>query len=302
MSTLFLLIALVSFTLADASPLSNSDTTVEMALLRRSQVESVLSDHSRFAVSSDPDLEWQSNVQYNATAALRQLDDRDSSADGRYAFPNAAGSVTVYVVDSGIRTTHSEFRTMTYSGQNTNESRVQQVFSDQHFQLNGSREGSSSDKPAGECAEHGTHVASLVGGLTFGVAKGVRMKSLEVLNCDGSTDASKLIRALEWLSDNVHQPAVVVMAIGEVGRIPPLDRAIEQYVALIPPELCIVSHASGGVCRCQTCTCGVCESVHRHCELHPPVSVPAVLAAVHTAEIAVRPCCGRPVSAILPPA
>eukprot|EP00892_Ulva_mutabilis_P000039 jgi/Ulvmu1/10035/UM059_0084.1 len=229
MSRLLPLLTFTFYTAAHASPTAPPKLP-DAFLLRQSQVDSSLSDHSRFPIRRQPGLEWQDRVQYHATAALQELDDTTDSSENRYAFPNVADSVHVYIMDSGIRASHSEFGTITSRGQNTTESRVQQVFSSEFAASQSRRELRASESGSTECAEHGTHVASLVGGLTFGVAKGVHIKSLEVLNCDGSTDAAKLITAMEWLGENVRRPAVVMMAIGEVGRIPTLDRAIEELV------------------------------------------------------------------------
>lgn len=220
------LLALIFCTATNASPTFYPES-VRPIKLRRSQAHHVLSDHSRFAILA-PELDWQQRIQRDASTPLQQLDDGNSPPDGRYVFPNVADSVHVYIMDSGIRASHSEFRTVTSTGQNTTETRVQKVFASQSSGSQPGRVLRATDSRSAECAEHGTHVASLVGGLKFGVAKGVHLKSLEVLGCDGSTDASKLITAMEWLGENVEHPALVVMAIGEVGRIPTLDRAIEQ--------------------------------------------------------------------------
>lgn len=202
------------------------------AVLRQAQVDSSSSGHSQFTIVDEPVFQWQRRTQYNASPALQQLGDINAPSD-EYLFPNTAEGVDVYIFDSGIRASHSEFRTVSPTGQITNNSRVQQVFSTQHgLSEDDSALQDISASPV-ECAEHGTHVASLVGGLTYGVAKGVNIKALQVLNCDGSTDASKLINATQWLIENVKssRPAIVVMAIGEVGRIHQLDRAIEKCVS-----------------------------------------------------------------------
>lgn len=90
-----------------------------------------------------------------------------------------------------------------------------------------------SNPASGQCADHGTHVASLVGGLTFGAGKGVNLKSVIVLDCDGNTDALKLINATEWLADRFdgdkRTASLVVMAVGEIGHIHDLNRSIEKY-------------------------------------------------------------------------
>lgn len=229
------------------------------AALRPAQVEPSLSGDSQFSIVDEPVFQWQHRTQYNASPALQQVGDINSPRD-EYSFPNTAEGVDVYIFDSGIRASHSEFRTISPTGQITNKSRVQQVFSTQHRSAEDDSTVQDISASRGECAEHGTHVASLVGGLTYGVAKGVNIKALEVLSCDGGTDASKLINATEWLIENVKssRPAIVVMAIGEVGRIHQLDRAIEKCVSrTLLKYACVPISARlspGGVSAAVLCT------------------------------------------------
>lgn len=40
--------------------------------------------------------------------------------------------------------------------------------------------------PAIDCEGHGTHVAGVVGGLTYGVAKDVQLRAVRILDCEGN--------------------------------------------------------------------------------------------------------------------
>ena len=68
-----------------------------------------------------------------------------------------------YIIDTGIRLTHSDFGGRATSGYDAID-------------------GGSAD----DCNGHGTHVAGTVGGTTYGVAKGVSLVAVRVLDCDGS--------------------------------------------------------------------------------------------------------------------
>jgi hypothetical protein len=152
--------------------------------------------------------------------SLDRIDQPNNSLNNAFAFPSTAPSVSVYVLDTGIRATHSEFYTVSHSGQISNVSRVQDMFGVSSIQ--------DISSPGEDCAGHGSHVASLVGGLTFGVAKGVQLKAMRVLDCNGVASAASIVEGLTWLRDNAVQPAVALIAVGEGPIVPSLDEAVER--------------------------------------------------------------------------
>ena len=108
--------------------------------------------------------------------------------------------VDIYILDSGINFTHDEFENRAkYSGYDPMDSYTGER-----------REGT-------DCHGHGTHVASLAAGRTYGVAKGVRVYSVRVLNCQNSGPWSVVIDGLEHVSAAVLErgrPAVVSLSLG----------------------------------------------------------------------------------------
>jgi hypothetical protein len=118
---------------------------------------------------------------------LDRIDQKARPLDGTYSYGTTGSGVTVYVVDSGVRMTHSEFGGRATSGYD---------FVD-------------SDTDASDCAGHGTHVAGTVGGAKYGVAKSVRLVSLRVFGCGGSGLWSDTIAAFDWVVTNHSGPAVV---------------------------------------------------------------------------------------------
>src|SRR5881227_2599019 len=89
--------------------------------------------------------------------------------------------------------------------------------------------------PAGASAEvgHGTHVASILAGKTFGVARAVRVHALRILPCTGTTrtDYTAAVRAVDWITAHGVKPAVVNISPArfETGDRT-LDAAIERSI------------------------------------------------------------------------
>ncbi len=57
-------------------------------------------------------------------------------------------------------------------------------------------------------------MAGTIGGATYGVAKGVQLRGLRVLGCDGSGSTSGILAAIDWLRANHTKPAVANMSLG----------------------------------------------------------------------------------------
>ncbi|HEX8628986.1 MAG TPA: S8 family peptidase, partial [Catenuloplanes sp.] len=64
------------------------------------------------------------------------------------------------------------------------------------------------------CHGHGTHVAGTLGGSGYGVAKGVRLVAVRVMDCRGSGYLSDLIAAVEWVTRHAIRPAVANLSLG----------------------------------------------------------------------------------------
>ncbi|MFJ7336374.1 S8 family peptidase [Streptomyces sp. NPDC101110] len=149
-----------------------------------------------------------SSTQSDPTWGLDRIDQRDLPLDKKYTVAGTASDVTVYVVDTGLRTTHSQFRGRASIG-------VDKVADG----------GNGAD-----CHGHGTHVAGTIGGKDFGVAKGVKLVAVRVLNCSGRASSSKIIAAADWITANATKPAVVNMSING-GADDAEDQAIKRSIA-----------------------------------------------------------------------
>ena len=139
---------------------------------------------------------------------LDRLDQRTRPLDQTYNYYATGAGVTVYIIDTGIRTTHQEFA-----------GRVRPGFS-----------SISDGLGTADCQGHGTHVSGTVGGNTVGVAKGVLLVPVRVLDCIGSGTWSQVIAGVDWVTANHQGPSVANMSLGG-DYIQSLNDAVARSIA-----------------------------------------------------------------------
>ena len=147
-------------------------------------------------------------TQAGATWGLDRVDQRDLPLNTSYVYNNGGAGVHVYIIDTGIRATHSEFSGRMGNGYT--------AISDEY--------GTS------DCNGHGTHVAGTVGGTLYGIAKEATLHAVRVLNCSGSGSTAGVIAGIEWVTLNHQKPAVANMSLGG-GTSFALDNALRASVA-----------------------------------------------------------------------
>jgi subtilisin family serine protease len=136
-------------------------------------------------------LETTQNMDANGDPwGLDRIDQRALPLSRTYTYTTTGSGVRVYIIDTGISTSHSQF-----GGRASN---VYDAFG-----------GNGSD-----CHGHGTHVAGTVGASTWGVAKASLPRGVRVLNCSGSGSTSGIIAGLDWVRVNHIKPAVANMSLG----------------------------------------------------------------------------------------
>lgn len=158
-----------------------------------------LSEKEAIALSNDPNVDYieengevHTAAQYNPPWGLDRIDQLDRPLDGYFENNGYTGAgAHAYIIDTGILPTHQEF---------------------------GGRASIAADfigdgQNGNDCNGHGTHVAGTIGGTTYGVAKGVSLHAVRVLNCQGSGSYESVIAGVDWVTGNHVPPAVANMSL-----------------------------------------------------------------------------------------
>ena len=185
-----------------------------------------LADDPRVAyVEHDAEMEL-ADVQPSAPWGLDRTDQRDLPLSGTYEAQGGGAGVNVYVIDTGVRTTHVEFGSRARHG----------------FSAIGDGNGSN------DCHGHGTHVAGTIAGVTVGVAKAANIWAVRVLDCAGTGPMSASIAGVDWVTANHIKPAVANMSLGG-GASQALDDAIRRSVAAGVTYVVSAGNANADACQ-----------------------------------------------------
>jgi subtilisin family serine protease len=167
-------------------------------------------------LAADPDVAYveqeqeftATTTQSPATWGLDRIDQVALPLSGSFTYTNTGAGVRAYIIDTGIRVAHTEFGGRAVAA---------------YTVFNGGKRASE------DCNGHGTHVAGTVGGRTYGVAKGVSLYAVRVLDCSGSGTTSGVIAGVDYVRTqkqaNPGIPMVANMSLGG-GRSPSLDQAV----------------------------------------------------------------------------
>jgi len=153
---------------------------------------------------------------------LDRIDNR-TGLDHSYTpgVPNRGAGVHVYIIDTGVRATHADF-----GGRVVPSLDASPLPESNGWVCNPSNFTCTED-PNG----HGTHVAGIAIGSTFGVASQAIGHAVKAIRIDKQGSVAGLVTALDWIRENGQVPAIVSLSIGLGKRVPAVDVSVERLTS-----------------------------------------------------------------------
>ena len=147
---------------------------------------------------------------------LDRSDQRALPLDGQLTRTGSGAGVTVYVVDTGVLASHSEFGNRVGAG----------------FTAVNDGVGTT------DCHGHGSHVAGTIAGATYGFATEAIIIPVRVLGCNGSGTNTGVIAGINWMIDHhtAGVPAVANMSLGggyDAGLNDAVNRAVADGITFV---------------------------------------------------------------------
>jgi len=167
----------------------------------------------------------------DANWGLDRIDQTSGTLDNHFRYASTGQGVDVYILDTGIRRTHTEFVGRVATGYWVTPIVVNSV----------SRTVTSTDDDCG----HGTHVAGIAAGSTTGVAKAATIVPVKIFPggsaaiCDAGTTVTAAALGIQWIIDHrtPGRPAVANLSLGVSGNnsgSDTLDAAVRSLATYMP--------------------------------------------------------------------
>ncbi|MET9792118.1 S8 family peptidase [Streptomyces canus] len=179
------------------------------ATLSATEARRLAADPSVASVEQNQTVHLADTTQSSAPWGLDRIDQAALPLSGTYTYPDTAGSgVTAYVIDTGVRITHSQISGRASYGYDAVDG----------------------DTTASDGNGHGTHVATTIAGSTYGVAKKAKVVAVRVLDNAGSGTTAGVIAGIDWVTSNHSGPSVANLSLGG-GASSTLDTAVRNSIA-----------------------------------------------------------------------
>jgi len=171
------------------------------------QAEKMKTDESVKLIEQDQ-VVTAASTEMNAPWHLDRVDQRSIPMDTMYNYSSMGTGVNIYLIDSGIRITHTDFG-----------GRADVVF-----------DGIGDGQNGIDCYGHGTHVAGIAGSSTYGVAKNARLHAVRVLNCSGQGSIAVTMSGIDWVTAHHVSPAVANLSLILSGVSSAMDTAVTNSI------------------------------------------------------------------------
>ncbi|MCC7132245.1 MAG: S8 family peptidase [Gemmatimonadales bacterium] len=176
--------------------------------LTDSQVEALRRDPRVRLVEADAPVRADATQSPAPSWGLDRIDQANLPLDNSYTYVPTGAGVRFYGIDTGILYSHADFGGRASAG----------------------FDAVTAGGGAVDCDGHGTHTASTAAGTTYGVAKGMTIIGVRVLDCNGSGTTSGVIAGVDWVRANAIKPAVANMSLGG-GPSSALNTAVANAIA-----------------------------------------------------------------------
>lgn len=151
---------------------------------------------------------------------LDRIDQVNLPLNNSYTYPNTGAGVHFYGIDTGILGGINGTATSPHV--------------DIAGRLSSGFDAITTGGTANDCNGHGTHTATTAAGTTYGVAKGMTVHPVRVLNCAGSGTFGQVVAGINWVtSDHQAHPgqnSVANMSLGG-GLDPATNTAVKNSIA-----------------------------------------------------------------------
>ncbi|MFK4103697.1 S8 family peptidase [Streptomyces sp. NPDC019531] len=179
------------------------------ATLSAAEARRLAADPAVATVEQNQTVHLTDTTQSSAPWGLDRSDQTSLPLSGTYTYPDTAGGgVTAYVIDTGVRITHSQISGRASYGYDAVDG----------------------DTTASDGNGHGTHVATTIAGTTYGIAKKANIVAVRVLDNAGSGTTAGVVAGINWVTANHSGPSVANMSLGGSASTT-LDNAVANSIA-----------------------------------------------------------------------